>query len=407
MNQQFPNHPRGRERGWLRAQLQSETTSGLLLLVAALIAIVWANSPYGDVYQQLTGARIGPSALGLDLTVSAWANDGLLAIFFFVVGLELKHELVLGSLSRPAEAIVPVMAAIGGMVVPAAIFTAINTTSAGGEAAGWGIPMATDIAFALAVLAIVGRTLPLALRAFLLTLAVVDDIGAITVIAVFYSHGFQPWWFLGAIGGCVAVWFTQRKRWSSPLILIPLAIGVWFCVLNSGVHATIAGVILGLLIRVRPDPGEDSTPADRANARVHPVSAIIAVPLFAFCAAGVDLRSIGPFAAIATPVAIGIIAGLALGKPIGVIGATWLTARFTRARLAPGLAWADVLTVGLLAGIGFTVALLIADLAFGTEPASLGSAKTAVLIASMLSAILAGFALLNRNRHYAKWRDDQ
>jgi NhaA family Na+:H+ antiporter len=407
VNESFPNRPVGRERGWLIAQLQSETSSGLLLLAAALIAIVWANSPSGDVYQSLMDTRIGPNVLGLDLTVSGWAKDGLLAIFFFVVGLELKHELVLGSLSRPAEAIVPVMAAIGGMVVPAAIFLGVNAATSGGVSAGWGIPMATDIAFALAVLAVVGRTLPLALRAFLLTLAVVDDIGAITVIAVFYSHGFNPWWLLGAILGCAAVWFTQRRRWTHPLVLIALAVIVWICVLNSGVHATIAGVALGLLVRVRPDPGETSSPADRANTRIHPISALIAVPVFAFCAAGVDLRSVGLLPALATPVAIGVIAGLVIGKPIGVIGATWLTARFTRARLAPGLAWADVFVVGLLAGIGFTVALLIAELAFDTSPGLLGSAKTAVLAASVISAVLAAVALLGRNRHYAVWRDDR
>ena len=406
MTAQFPQRPRGRERGWLLAQLHSETTSGLLLLAAALIAIVWANSPYGDLYQQIVNAQVGPSFWGLDLTVGAWANDGLLAIFFFVVGLELKHELVLGSLSRPAEAVVPVMAAIGGMVVPAAIFVAINASAATGSLTGWGIPMATDIAFALAVLAVVGRTLPIALRAFLLTLAVVDDIGAITVIAVFYSHGFHLGWFLAAVAGCMAVWFTQRKRWTSAAILIPLAIGVWICVLNSGVHATIAGVVLGLLIRVRPDPGESSTPAERANARVHPISAIVAVPLFAFCAAGVDLRSVGLIGALATPVALGVIAGLVIGKPIGVVGATWLTARFTRARLAQGLAWADVFIVGLLAGIGFTVALLIAELAYGPSPEVLSSAKIAVLVASVVSAILAAIALIRRNRHYAAWSAD-
>ena len=299
------------------------------------------------------------------------------------------------------------MAAIGGMAVPAAVFLIVNAMTAGGVSAGWGIPMATDIAFALAVLAVVGRTLPLALRAFLLTLAVVDDIGAITVIAVFYSHGFQPWWFLAAILGCTAVWYSQHRRWTSPAILIPLALIVWICMLNSGVHATIAGVILGLLIRVRPDPGEDRSPADRANARVHPISALIAVPVFAFCAAGVDLRSVGLLPALAAPVALAVLAGLVIGKPIGVISATWLTARFTRARLAPGLAWADVCVVGLLAGIGFTVALLIAELAFAESPVELGSAKTAVLAASVISALLAAAALLSRNRHYAAWREDQ
>ncbi len=399
------SRPSLRERGWLLAQLRSETVGGMLLLLAAVIALVWANSPWGDSYAALVEYRIGPSALHLDLPLGVWAADGLLAIFFFVVGLELKHELVLGTLSKPAQAVVPVAAALGGMVIPALIFVAINASSPEGEVGGWGIPMATDIAFALAVLAIVGRRLPVALRAFLLTLAVVDDLGAIAVIAIFYSDKFEPLWFLAALATFVIYAIAQRMRIRSPFLYVPLVLIGWYFTHESGVHATIAGVVFGLLTRVRTDPGEEISPADRLNHRIHPISAGFAVPVFAFFAAGVDLRSVGFIDALATPVAVGVMVGLVVGKPIGVITFAWLTARFTRASLSPGIAWRDIFAVGMLAGIGFTVALLITELAFTTDPLSLESAKTAVLAASVVAAGIAAAVLFSRNRHYAAVSD--
>lgn len=395
------------QRGWLLNQLRDETVGGAVLLVAAAVALIWANSPAGASYTAIVDAPIGPANIGsipvgLQLPVGVWAADALLAIFFFIVGLELKHELVLGSLSRLREAVVPAAAALGGMVVPAVIFVIVNLVMVGGSTSGWGIPMATDIAFALAVLAVIGRSLPVALRAFLLTLAVVDDLGAIAVIAVFYSEKFQPWWFLAAVGCLLLYAAAQRARITTPWLYVPLAILGWTCTFYSGVHATVAGVAFGLLTRVRLDPGEDTSPADRLNRRIHPLSAGIAVPIFAFCAAGVDLRSIGLAAAVASPVAIGVLLGLVLGKPIGVVGATWLTARFTRASLHPTIGWRDVGAIGLLAGIGFTVALLITELAYESSPNLLDSAKTAVLLASVVAAGLASLALISRNRHYAR-----
>ena len=387
-----------RERGWLAEQLRQETVGGGLLLVAALIALVWANSPWGDAYAAVIDWRIGPAAINLNLSLATWAADALLAVFFFVAGLELKHELVLGTLSRPAQAVVPIAAALGGMVVPAAIYAVINTTSPDGATVGWGIPMATDIAFALAVLAILGRHLPIALRAFLLTLAVVDDLGAISVIAIFYSDDFIPAWFAISVACFILYWFAQRQRWTSPALYVPLALFAWYAMHESGVHATVAGVVLGLLTRVRTDPGELRSPADRLGQRIHPWSAAVCVPIFAFASAGVDLRAIGISDALLTPVAIGVIAGLVLGKPIGVLATTWLIARFTRASLPAGIAWRDVAAVGVLAGIGFTVSLLIAELAFAADPARLDSAKTAVLAASLISAALAAIVLRTRRR---------
>ena len=390
------------ERGWLLEQLRDETVGGMLLLGAAVLAIVWANSPWSTSYEDLVHATVGPAALHLDLPLSVWAADGLLAVFFFVVGLELKHELVLGSLSKPTQAVVPVAAAIGGMLLPAVIFIAVNVTMTDGSPKGWGIPMATDIAFALAVLAVVGRRLPVALRAFLLTLAVVDDLGAITVIAVFYSDHFYLTWFLGAIVTFAVYAWAQHKRIRTPFLYVPLVLLGWYLMHGSGVHATIAGVVFGLLTRVRPDPGEAKAPTDRMEHLLHPLSAAVCVPLFAFFSAGVNVRETGLSEALANPVAIGIIIGLVVGKPIGVISLAWLTARFTRATLNPDIAWRDVSAIGLLAGIGFTVALLIDELAYEADPARLNSGKVAILLASVIAALLASIAIVSRNRHYAE-----
>jgi NhaA family Na+:H+ antiporter len=336
----------------------------------------------------------------LYLSLGVWAADALLAVFFFVVGLELKHELVVGSLSKFSQALVPAAAALGGMVVPALIFVAINASMEGGDLTGWGIPMATDIAFALAVLAVFGRQLPVALRAFLLTLAVVDDLGAIAVIAIFYSDKFNAPWFFAAIIAFAVYALAQRARWTSPWFYVPLAVLAWYFTFRSGVHATVAGVILGLLTRVRTDPGEMESPADRLSHRIHPWSAGIAVPIFAFLAAGVDLRAIGVLDAFAEPVALGILVGLVIGKPIGALAGAWLTARFTRASLAPGIAWRDVAAIGVLAGIGFTVALLIAELAYEEDPLLLEPAKGAILGASLVATALAAIVLTARRRHY-------
>lgn len=389
------------QRGWVLQQLRSETVGGVLLLVAAAVALVWANSPWGDAYTALIDVQVGPERLHLHLSLGTWAADGLLAVFFFVVGLELKHELVLGSLSKPARAAVPIAAAIGGMAVPAIIYAVVNTTSPAGSPQGWGVPMATDIAFALAVLAVVGRRLPIALRAFLLTLAVVDDLGAIVVIAVFYTDQISLGWLAASVACCLAYWLLQRQRVTSTAIYLPLALVAWGCMHASGVHATVAGVVLGLLTRIRVDPGEPSAPAERLSHRLHPLSAGVCVPIFAFTAAGVDLRAIGLGEALATPVAIGIVLGLVVGKPIGVLGTSWIVARFTRASLAESMQWRDVGAVGVLAGIGFTVALLIAELGFEGSPALLDSAKTAVLASSVIAALLASVLLLGRNRAYA------
>jgi len=395
----FPR-PLREQRLWVTRALRQETVGGVLLLIAAVTGLVWANSPWGDSYAELADKVVGIGSLQLPLHV--WAADGLLAVFFFVAGLELKHELMLGSLSSPARAAVPVAAALGGMIVPALIYFTVNATSTDGATHGWGIPMATDIAFALAVLAVVGRNLPVALRASLLTLAVVDDLGAIIVIAIFYSHGFYLEWFIASIA-CFAVYaLLQWKRVRTPLIYVPLALGTWVCVYESGIHATVAGVVLGLLTRVRLDPGESESPAERLEHLVRPISAGLCVPIFAFFSSGVDLRSTGLLEPLSSPVAIGVMLGLVVGKPVGIIGAAWLTARLTRAELNPSLAWRDVMTMGFLAGIGFTVSLLISELAFADSYPDYRSGTAAVLVASIVSAGLAAIAIRSRNRYYSE-----
>lgn len=390
------------ERIWLLRALRGETIGGVLLLIAAVIAIAWANSPWGDAYTALGDLTVGPAALGLNLSLSTWAADALLAVFFFVAGLELKHEFTHGTLSRPAQAAVPIAAAIGGMAIPAVIFVIIVATGDPSGLRGWAVPMATDIAFALAVLAVVGRGLPIALRAFLLTLAVVDDLGAITIIAIFYSKGFSPGFFALAIVLLAAYWLLQRRRVRSPWIYVPLVIVTWWAVYMSGIHATVAGVALALLTRAYADPGESESPVDRLQRVLLPWSAGLCVPLFAFFAAGVDLRSTGLIGPLTSPVAIGVLAGLIVGKPLGVIATAWIVARFTRASLNPAIGWRDILAVGILAGIGFTVALLITELAYSSSPGQLDAAKVAVFSASVVSALLASAVLLSRNRHYRR-----
>jgi NhaA family Na+:H+ antiporter len=381
----------------LRAFLQSETTGGALLIVAALVGLLLANGPLSSAFHALATTHIGIDALHLNLTIQEWTADGLLAIFFFVIGCELKHELVLGTLSRPKAAALPVVAALGGMVLPAALYLLINSGTPNGDIQGWGIPMATDIAFALAVLAVLGRGLPVGVRAFLLTLAVVDDLGAIVVIALFYSGSLQLAWLIGfaALLGVTAL--AQRQRITSPLIYMPLALAAWFAAHAAGIHPTIAGVALGLIMRVRPDANEKESPADRAAARLHPISAGFAVPSFALFAAAIDLRTVNVESALTSPIFTGVVLGLLIGKPVGIFLAARLAAA-VGAVLPAGVRWFDIAVVGALGGIGFTVSLLISELAFATENA-LSAAKLGVLLASLAAvAVSAALLALRRER---------
>ncbi len=397
----------GGERNLLDT-LRGERTGGVLLLLGAAVALGWANSPWAASYTTLSGTVVGPAALHLDLTLAGWATDGLLAVFFFVVGLELKREIVAGELRQARTAVVPVVAALGGMAVPALLYLAVNLTATGGAPQGWAVPTATDIAFAVAVLSVVGRSLPASLRAFLLTLAVVDDLLGIVVIAVVYTDGVQLVLLaasLLAVGGfAVLVRARVRRRGAAGRAvttgLVVLAGTAWVLMHASGVHATIAGVLLGMTAPAVARAGEDVSVAERLEHRWRPVSAGFAVPVFALFAAGVPLSGGALAAAVADPVAQGVALGLVVGKPVGIVVATWLVARFTRAALAPDLHWRDVGAVGLLAGIGFTVSLLIGELAFGAGSPHDEHLKVAVLLASGTAALLGGSALAWRDRQH-------
>ena len=389
--------------------LRAETVGGILLVIAAALALALANSPWGDSYRALSELRLGPAALHLDLTLAQWAADGLLAIFFFVAGLELKREFVAGDLRDPAKAALPVAAAVGGMVVPAVIYTAFNAGAPDGALSGWAIPTATDIAFALAVLAIINTHLPAALRTFLLTLAVVDDLLAIAIIALFYTDSLEPVPLLLALVPLALFTLLVQRRVRSWWLLLPLAIATWVLVHESGVHATVAGVLLGFAVPViRRKAGPGPGLAEHFEHLFRPLSAGVAVPVFAFFAAGVSLAGAGGLGAtLSDSVALGIIAGLVAGKAVGVFGATWLVQRFTRARLADGLSWWDVFGLALLAGIGFTVSLLIGELAFGAGSARDEHVKIGVLAGSLLAALLATVVLRTRNRHYRRIRAEE
>ncbi|MFD5252533.1 Na+/H+ antiporter NhaA [Streptomyces bobili] len=386
------------ERQAVARALRTETVGGLVLLVAAVVALVWANSPWSGAYEAIRDFHFGIPALGLDLSVGHWTADGLLAVFFLVAGIELKRELVVGELRTPATAALPVIAAVCGMAVPAALYAATAWVG-GGSLRGWAVPMATDIAFALAVLAVLSTHLPAALRAFLLTLAVVDDLGAILIIAVFFTSDLHLWALAGAGAGLVVFYLLQRARVRGWWWYVPLGLAVWALMYNGGVHATVAGVAMGLILRTTPDPGEKESPAARVAHLVHPVSAGIVVPLFALFAAGVSITGAALGEVFTSPEALGVVIGLVAGKTLGIFAATYLAARFTRARLNPDLAWADVLGLSVLAGIGFTVALLIGELAF-TDSQTAEHVKAAVLIASVLAALLAAALLRRRNTIY-------
>jgi NhaA family Na+:H+ antiporter len=407
------------ETSRVAAILRRETVGGALLVAAAALALAWANSPWSGGYESLRMLTVGPSALHLDLPLVTWAADGLLAIFFFVAGLELKREFVAGDLRDPRRAAVPVAAAVGGVAVPAVLYVLVNLGGAG-AARGWAIPTATDIAFALAVLAVIGRHLPTALRTFLLTLAVVDDLLAIVIIAVFYTAQVSALPLLGALLPLAAFTVLVQRRVRSWALLLPLAAATWTLVHASGVHATVAGVLLAFAVPVRPGrhtgrrrPGRqagdsDAGPglAEHFEHRFRPVSAGVAVPVFALLSAGVTVGGLGGLATSLTDrIAVGILVGLVVGKPLGIMAATWLVARFTRADLDEGLSWFDVLGLSMMAGVGFTVSLLIGELAFGVGTERDGRVKVAVLTGSVVAAALAAVVLRVRNRVYRRMED--
>jgi Na+:H+ antiporter, NhaA family len=408
--------------------LQTEAGGGIALLVATAVALLWANSPWLGGYESLwsTELRLGLGDVALVEDLRHWVNDALMAVFFFVVGLEIKRELVVGELRSPRTAAAPAVAAVGGMVVPAALYLVVNAGREGAD--GWGIPMATDIAFALGLVALLGSRVPSSLKLFLLTLAIVDDIGAILVIAVFYSDGIDPGALAVAGALVVGIGLLRRLDVDWPFAYVAAGVALWVATYQSGVHATIAGVVLGLLTPARPlapdllteewasDLADDPSPEDVATLRrvarssispaerlqhdLHPVTSFVIVPVFALANAGVVIESGAFDAPGAGAVALGIGAGLVVGKVVGVAGATWLAVRTGLARLPPGVTGRQLLGVAGVAGIGFTVSLFIAGLAFPQTPALEAPAKIGILVASALAAAV-GSAVLATSRRQA------
>lgn len=374
--------------------LDDEVLGGVILLAAAIAALVWANSPWSDSYFSFWGSylNVDLGAVHINLDLQHWINDLLMAVFFFVVGVEIKRELVSGELQNHRDAAVPVLAALGGVALPAIIFTLI---AGGGAAAdGWAIPAATDIAFAVGILALLGKRVSNGVRVFLLTIAIVDDIVAILIIALFYGDGFSIGWALLALGGVLAVIGFQKLGIWRIWPYVPLAALVWLGTYESGIHATIAGVVLGLLVPVRPFQGRDiNTKLEHA---LHPVSAFLVVPLFALANAGIDLRGGVLGDALGSDLTWAVIAGLVVGKVLGISITTLLALRFSSGTLPEGMKKAQVWGVGALGGIGFTVSLFITDLAFN-DALLLDEAKVGIFLGSIISGLL-GTALLLKVR---------
>jgi len=375
--------------------LRTEAGSSVFLLAATLLALLWANSWFASTYQTFwhTELTVGWGDLALTLTLQEWVNDVLMVLFFFVVGLEIKRELTIGELRELRKAALPVLAALGGMVVPALVYVFV---AGGGEARqGWGIPMATDIAFALGVLALLGTRVPLALKAFLLTLAIADDIGAIVVIAIFYSGGVSLGWLLVAVTLLVGMIGLRAAGVARPLWYVPFGVAVWFCVHESGVHATIAGVVLGLLTPAGEFRGREVL--NDLEHRLTPWSSYFAIPIFALANAGVGIGRGVLGAALTSRVTWAVVLGLVVGKTVGVLAATLLGLRLGLGPLPAGMERRHLPGLGALAGIGFTVSLFIAFLAFGGNPTLLDEVKIGILLGSTVSAAL-GAALLLRPR---------
>jgi NhaA family Na+:H+ antiporter len=368
--------------------LRVEAVGGAVLVAAAALALVAANTGLSAAYDTIRTTELGVPGVRMDL--AHWVSEGLLSVFFFVAGLEVKRELVVGELRERRKAALPVVAAFCGMVVPALVFLAF-ARGAPGAGRGWAVPVATDIAFALGVLSIAGSRYPSSLRVLLLSLAVVDDLGAILLIAVLFAHGtaFLP--LAGAAAVLATYALLQRARVTTPLVYVPLAVAAWYLVHTGGVHATVAAVALGLLTRVRPDPGEEHAPGERLEHRLQPWSAGLVVPLFAFMAAGLSLDAGGLRTALTDRIAVAVFAGLLLGKLLGIAGGIAVATRLGLAARPAGVRTYDTLSLGMLGGVGFTVSLLLADLAF--EPAQAARAKAAVLAASVLASVTAALML--------------
>lgn len=385
----------------VRDFLRLESASGILLVVAAALAMLLSNSPLAAHYAAFLDTPVAIRIGGFEIfkPLLLWINDGLMAVFFFVVGLELKREVLEGELARPRQAILPVIAALGGMAVPALIYAYLNRNDAI-ALNGWAIPSATDIAFALGVLLLLGKQVPTSLKLFLMTLAILDDLGAIVIIAIFYTSELSLASLLIAGSALVVLILMNRRGVVNVAAYLLVGLVMWASVLKSGVHATLAGVALAMVIPMRDPNKPKQSPLRGLEHDLHPPVAYVILPLFAFANAGVSLQGVS-FATLLEPVPLGIAAGLFLGKQLGVFGASWLAIKLRMAEMPSGTRWVQLYGVALLCGIGFTMSLFIGSLAFehaGQEHAT--DVRLGILAGSILSAV-AGYALLrlaHRNR---------
>jgi Na+:H+ antiporter, NhaA family len=394
----------GKLKGAL-AFARHEAAGGLALMGAALAALIVSNSPLAWLYDGFldtpVAVRLGP--LAIDKPLLLWINDGLMAVFFFLVGLEIKRELLRGELSTLGQAALPALAAVGGMVVPAAIYTAIN---AGDPAAlrGWAIPTATDIAFSIGVLALLGSRVPASLKVFLLALAIIDDLGAIVIIALFFTEHLTLSMLAPAVAGAVVLWVLNARGVTRPAPYILTGIFIWVCVLKSGVHATLAGVVVALAIPLKSGTPEQTSLLEQLEESLHPWVAFAVLPLFAFANAGMSLQGLS-LAKLMEPVPLGIAAGLIPGKMIGILGATWLVISAGLAQRPAGATWAQIAGIAVLGGIGFTMSLFIGMLAF-PDPAHTTQVRLGVVVGSLLSAIV-GYLVLRIVSGQASQRRDE
>jgi NhaA family Na+:H+ antiporter len=382
--------------------LAIESASGIVLMIAAVVALLWANSPWSALYTDLwhipVGIRLGD--FSFDRDVHFLINEGLMTIFFFVVGLEIRREIHAGELSDVRRAALPVAAAVGGMVAPAIIFLVMNAGRA--SAAGWAVPMATDIAFAVGTLTLLGKRVTPSLRILLLALAVIDDVGAILVIAVFYSSDISAQGFLTLAAGILVIRVFQRAGIRSPVAYILPAIVMWAGTYSAGIHATLSGVMVGFLTPVTAGPGANSetvSPVERLQQVLHGWVAFVIMPLFAFANAGVPVSQIS-WSGDGLWVFLGVAIGLCVGKPIGIVALSWIAVRNRAASLPNGVRWSHMTIVGMVGGIGFTMALFIAQLAFPAGPL-LETAKAAILLGSAVAAVAAlslGYRVLEGKR---------
>ena len=371
---------------------------GIVLLFAAVSALILDNSPLAYLYGQLltTPVTVAVGSAGIDKPLLLWINDGLMAVFFFLVGLEIKREVLAGQLSSPAKAALPAVAAVGGMIAPALIYVAITSTSGDPTAInGWAIPAATDIAFALGLLALLGSGVPIALKIFLLALAIIDDLGAIIIIAAFYTDDLSVTALSMAGAGVVGLFILNRLKIMSITPYILIGTFIWVCVLKSGVHATLAGVVIALMIPLR---GEGA-PLERLEHALHPWVYFFIMPVFAFANAGVSLSGIG-MDTFLQPITLGIALGLVIGKPLGIVGLVFIAERLKMVSLPDGIGWKAIAGVACLAGVGFTMSLFIGTLAFA-NPAHAAYVRIGVLSGSTVSAIM-GMVLLKMALNHMK-----